>query len=112
MSVTEMFFAVSERDMERAKKFYVEALEASVIFAVPQWTSLRIAGVRLGLFADSAYGGGMTGLHFAVSSLAQTCASIERAGGRAVSPAEEVAPGVVICQAADTEGNVFVMRAD
>ena len=69
MSVIEVFFAVEVANMERATAFYVNALGATVAFASPGWSSLRIAGVRIGLALNPMHEGGRTGLHFAVSDL-------------------------------------------
>lgn len=112
MTVTETFFTVAVHDMERATAFYVRALGAVVTHGSPAWSSLHIAGVRIGLFLHPEHAAGKTGLHFAVGDLAVTCADIERAGGRIVGPSVEVAPGVVIADVADTEGNVFTLRRD
>jgi predicted enzyme related to lactoylglutathione lyase len=111
MTVTETFFSVDVGDMERATAFYVAALGARVSFPSPRWTSLHIAGVRIGLFLHPERVAGRIGLHFAVDDLAAACADIERAGGRIVTPATEVAPGVVIANVADSEGNVVTLRA-
>jgi len=106
--VTETFFAVLVTDMQRAIAFYSTALGAQVKFSTPGWTSLMIAGVRVGLAHPGTPG--PTGLHFAVADLAAARAAIERAGGRSDNPVE-VAPGVVIANATDTEGNGFTLRA-
>jgi predicted enzyme related to lactoylglutathione lyase len=110
VTVSETFFSVDVDDMERATAFYVAAFDASVIFATADWTSLRIAGVRLGLFRHPGHGGGRIGLHFAVTDLAAARAAVERAGGRAAGPATEVAPGVVIAEVTDSERNSFTLR--
>ena len=105
--VTETFFAVLVTDMQRAIAFYSTALGAQVKFSTPGWTSLMIAGVRLGLAPGTP---GPTGLHFAVADLKQASAAIERAGGRCDAPVE-LQPGIVIANATDTEGNGFTLRA-
>ena len=105
--VTETFFAVLVTDMQRAIAFYSSALAAQVKFSSPGWTSLMIAGVRVGLAHPGTPG--PTGLHFAVADLKQASAAIERAGGRCDAPVE-VAPGVIIACATDTEGNGFTLR--
>ncbi len=51
--VTETFFAVEVEDMQRAIAFYVSALGATVMFSSAGWSSLRIAGVRVGLALSS-----------------------------------------------------------
>jgi predicted enzyme related to lactoylglutathione lyase len=81
-----------------------------VTFASPNWSSLRIAGVRLGLFHNAKHAASRLRLHFVVSDLAEACAEVERAGGRVVVASTEVAPGVVVADVSDTEGNVFAQR--
>jgi len=110
MTVTETFFSVGVVDMRRATAFYVDALGATVAFASPGWSSLRIAGVRLGLALDPQHAPVKTGLHFAVSGLAAACADVERAGGRVAAAEIEVAPGVIVAQVMDTEANTFTLR--
>ncbi len=107
--VVETFFSLPVRDMERATKFYVTAFGATVAFALPFWSSLHVAGVRLGLALVPDHAEGQTGLHFAVSDLADARAWVERAGGRVVRASVEVAPGVVVSDVTDTEGNVFAL---
>jgi predicted enzyme related to lactoylglutathione lyase len=112
MTVTETFFSLEVTDMRRATAFYVGALGAIVVFASPSWSSLRIAGVRLGLFLHPEHTAGRVGLHFVVSDLAASRADIERVGGRIGAPSGEVAPGVVITDVTDTEGNTFSLRQE
>ena len=107
--VTETFFSLEVGEMARATAFYVEALGATVAFASPGWTSLRIAGVRLGLALSPEHAGGRVGLHFAVRDLAEARAEVERAGGCVVAASVEVAPGVFTAEMTDTEGNAFVL---
>ena len=107
MDVTELFFSVAVRDMQRATAFYVGALGATVTFASPGWSSLRIAGVRLGLGLDPRHTPSRVGLHAVTHDLAAACADVERAGGRVVSPSNEVVPGVFAADVTDTEGNTF-----
>jgi predicted enzyme related to lactoylglutathione lyase len=109
VAVTETFFAVEVEDMQRAIAFYVSALGATVVFSSAGWSSLRIAGVRVGLALSSERMASTVGLHFAVSDLAIARAEVERAGGCIVSSAVEVAPGVVIVRCDDTEGNTFTL---
>jgi predicted enzyme related to lactoylglutathione lyase len=111
MRVTETFFSLSVRDMRRATNFYTSALGATVSAALPFWTSIHIAGVRVGLFLNPAHVDTHVGLHFAVDDLEAVHAAIERAGGRVVKRAVEVAPGVIVSDVVDTEGNTFALRA-
>ena len=107
MSVLETFFSVPVGDMKRATAFYVDALGATVSFATPIWSSLHIAGVRVGLFPGAP--GGRIGLHFVIDDEPATRAAIEAAGGRMAQPIE-VAPGVFVIDATDSEGNIFQLR--
>jgi predicted enzyme related to lactoylglutathione lyase len=106
---TETFFSVEVTDMQRATAFYVDAFGALVAFASPDWSSLRIAGVRLALSLNPEHGANRVGLHFVVSDLQTARADVERAGGRLAAPAIEVAPGVVIADVTDSEGNTFTL---
>lgn len=110
MKVTETFFSLEVADMARATKFYQEALGADVAYATSFWTSLYVARVRVGLFANLEHEGGRTGLHFAVSDLEEALTEITKAGGRVVSSPTSPAPGVITADAADTEGNIFTLR--
>ncbi|MSP59823.1 MAG: hypothetical protein EXR72_05680 [Myxococcales bacterium] len=110
MVVTETFFSVEVTDMQRASAFYVDAVGAAVMFASPRWSSLRVAGVRLGLFLHPEHVAGRVGLHFVVGDLAAAGADVQRAGGHMVGSPVEVAPGVVIAEVIDTEGNSFTLR--
>lgn len=109
-SVSETFFSLGVRDMERAVLFYSNALGASTRWSSPQWSSLELAGVRIGLFSNSEHAGGRVGLHFAVTDLAAACTSVAGKGGREVVPASEVAPGVLVAEVADSEGNIFSLQ--
>jgi predicted enzyme related to lactoylglutathione lyase len=109
MAVTETFFSVGVADMQRATTFYGQAFGATVMFASPGWSSLYIAGVRVALALDPAHRPGRIGLHLAVTDLGPARADLERAGGRVVQPPAEVAPGVVVAEVVDTEGNIFTL---
>jgi predicted enzyme related to lactoylglutathione lyase len=110
MVVTETFFSVDVCEMDRATAFYVQALGATVLFATPQWTSIKIAGVRIGLALSPAHKERRTGLHFSVDDLPAACAEVERAGGRLVMAPTEVAPDVVIAETSDRDGNTFTLK--
>jgi predicted enzyme related to lactoylglutathione lyase len=110
-AVTELFVSIHVADMSRATAFYTGAFGANASFASLAWSSLMIAGVRLGLFYDAAYEGGRTGLHLVVTDLAVALAAVEAAGGRVVVAPIEVAAGVVIAEVADPEGNLLTLRA-
>jgi len=107
VKVIETFFAVPVGDMARAEAFYQRAFGATVSFSTPVWSSLHVAGVRIGLYPDA--GANSAGLHFIVEDLAATRAAIERAGGR-MGATLEPAPGVSLTIATDTEGNTLTLR--
>ncbi len=79
------------------------------MFAWSGWSSLRIASVRVGLALNPEHGASKIGLHLAVSDLAAARAEVEHAGGRVIAPSIEVAPGVVVAEVVDTEGNTFTL---
>lgn len=108
--VAETFLSLVVADMDRATNFYSQSLGAMTVWASPRWSSIKVAGVRIGLFADPAHGGGRVGLHFTVNDLAAACSSVERAGGRIVSSGSQAAPGVRVAEVSDTEGNVFSLQ--
>jgi predicted enzyme related to lactoylglutathione lyase len=110
--VTETFFAVGVADMERATRFYVRAFGADAAFVSPTWSSLRIAGVRIGLVHVRAHAGGRIGVHFAVEGIHEALAAVAEAGGSPGTGPVEVAPGVVLAEITDTEGNTLTLRAD
>jgi predicted enzyme related to lactoylglutathione lyase len=103
--IVETFFALPVTDMDRATKFYV-ALGAVVKAATPGWSSLIIAGVRVGLYPGTP---GFSGLHFAVDDLTASCADFERLGGRA-GAVMDVAPGLTLAVVTDCEGNTLTLR--
>ncbi len=108
MSVTETFFALHVRDMERARRFYAAAFGAQENATTPRWTSLRIAGVRVGL----SLGGepGPTGLHFAVQNLRATIDQVTGAGGAMTMAPTDLGGGVTIAGVRDSEGNELKLR--
>jgi predicted enzyme related to lactoylglutathione lyase len=111
MKVRETYLSIPVTDMERARRFYVRAFDASVQYESPGWSSLRIAGVRLGLNASPHDAGSRTGLHFVVDDLALACEAIASAGGEVVAHPSEVQSGVVLADVAATEDNIFTPPA-
>jgi predicted enzyme related to lactoylglutathione lyase len=111
-TVTETFFAIEVADIHRATAFYRRALGAEILFESARWTSIRLAGVRLGLALVPGHTGGRNGLHLAVTDLPAAREAITAAGGVATAAPVEVAPGVVIVEVGDTEGNRFILRTD
>jgi predicted enzyme related to lactoylglutathione lyase len=111
MTVLETFFVIEVSDMERATTFYVEALGATATYTSPRWSSLHVAGARVGLFLNPDHAPRRVGLHFVVTDLGAARADVERAGGRAFGGPIEVAPSVVLADAADSEGNTFSLRS-
>jgi predicted enzyme related to lactoylglutathione lyase len=109
MKVVETFFALEVAEMERAVRFWTEAMGASVEHATPDWTSLRLANVRIGLSHTPGFKGAHTGLHLAVTEYGDAAASLAAARGSIVSDPTEVAPGVVLMAARDSEGNGFTL---
>ena len=111
MRVSELFVSIEVADMQRAIGFYTRIFGAEIAYASERWSSLMIAGMRLGLFHLPSHAGGRTGLHLVVDDLAEAVAEVEGAGGRIAQPPTEVAPGVVTAEVIDTEGNQLTLRA-
>lgn len=109
-SVAETFLRLGVADMNRATTFYIRSLGAVPIWTSPRWSSLKVAGVRIGLFADPQHRGNRVGLHFSVTNLGAACAAVEREGGSIVASASEVAPEVLVAEVSDTEGNIFSLQ--
>jgi predicted enzyme related to lactoylglutathione lyase len=109
VTVVETFFSVDVLEMERATAFYAQTFGGTIMFASPQWTSIRIAGVRVALALATNGPPRRIGLHFAVDDLSAACGDVDRAGGRIVTAPTEVAPSVVIAEVADREGNTFTL---
>src|SRR6188768_143600 len=103
MIVTETFFSIAVTDMARATAFYTRAFGAKVSFATPGWTSLYVAGVRLGLAPGTP---GPCGLHFAIDEVSPV---IAEAGGQ-IGETIQAAPGVVLTMVTDSEGNTLTLR--
>jgi predicted enzyme related to lactoylglutathione lyase len=80
------------------------------MFASAQWSSLQIAGVRLGLFLNPGHADTRVGVHYVVDNLSQASREVVGNGGRIVTPQTEVAPGVVTVEVEDPEGNAFTLR--
>ena len=97
MIVTETFFVIGVADMTRATAFYVRAFGAEVAFAMPIFSSLHVAGVRIGLAHDPAHVPARIGVHFAIrgSDVAAGLDEIVSAGGTIVEPPTEIVPGVL-----------------
>ena len=110
MIVTETFFTIDVNDVQRAAKFYVEGLGATIILASDASCSLLIAGVRVGLLLSAEHQPCKVGLRFVVQDLAAANAAIKRAGGIIVTPVMEVTPGMLVALVTDTEGNGFTLR--
>ena len=108
MQAIETFFSLEVSNMERATTFYVQVFDATDAYASERWSSLIVAGVRLGLALSEEHDGEQVGLHFVVDDLERARDEVMRAGGAAVGP-RQVRPGLIHVEATDTEGNTFVL---
>jgi predicted enzyme related to lactoylglutathione lyase len=109
MLVKETFLSLAVTNMERATTFYAQAFGATIAYASERWSSLIIAGVRLGLaLKDDHDGDQQCGLHFVVDDLQIAGNEVRRAGGTALGP-RTVVPGLRFVEASDTEGNSFFL---
>ena len=103
------YFVVYVADMDRATKFYEETFGAMVNFRSPEWTSLRIAGVDIGLHSGADTERRKIGLGFDVDDIEGACKAVAAAGGVIVKPPEHKPEegGITLAEVSDTEGNLF-----
>jgi predicted enzyme related to lactoylglutathione lyase len=109
VTVLETFLALPVAEMARASAFWTTAFGARVSWASDAWTSIHIAGVRIGLATVPGHAGSRTALHLAVDDLPVALGAVLAAGGRTLLAGDEVVEGLVRAEAADTEGNVFTL---
>lgn len=106
-------------DMERAKRFYTEALHVRPLFESPGWTTLDFGPIELALHIlypaskDDEAPIPHAGLNLQVDNIEEVQADIERLGGRLVE-LREPSGGVPVRVAsfADSEGNGFELRQE
>ena len=108
MAVTKAYFMLMVRDMDRATRFYEQALELEARFESPDWTELAFGDATVALHSGSSGEVADTGLGFETDDAAGLCRAVAGAGGTVVSPPEERgAEGILLATAEDTEGNRF-----
>jgi predicted enzyme related to lactoylglutathione lyase len=105
MRVVETICILPVADMDRATRFYGGVFGAEVKFASPYWSSIVVAGVRVGLHGGATGERRDSGIGFVVDDIDAACAMAEAAGGAVVSPPSVREEGVVLAAIADTEGN-------
>lgn len=104
-------------DMERAKRFYVEAFQVQPLFESPGWTTLDFGALQLALhilYPNSSEPEAPlphAGLNLEVDQIESVQRDIERLGGRLIElrePTRRVPDRVATFQ--DCEGNGFELR--
>lgn len=97
-------------DMERAVRFYREALGMSVRMESSGWSEVARGDTILGLHAGGDAGQRETGLSFQVTDIEAACVELAQSGARSIAPPES-RPGepIRLARIADPEGNVFML---
>lgn len=108
MRVTKTYFMLYATDLDRAARFYRDALGLAIRTASPGWAELAAGGATVALHAGRQAGPIDTGLGFEVDDLEAACDAVRRAGGALVRP-PEARPGepIRLAIAADPDDNRF-----
>lgn len=109
-NVKETKFILNVKNMDRALKFYQDAMGLEVKMSSPHWSEMR-----LGTAIVALHGGGSgdfcpTGLSFTVDNIEQALQHISNNGGAVRSgPEDRSAEGIILADVTDPEGNGFMV---
>lgn len=97
-------------DMDRAIRFYRDAVGLTVKMQSPGWSEVTRGDTILGLHAGSDGKARETGLSFQVTDIEVACAELCQTGATLIDPPES-RPGepIRLARIADTEGNVLML---
>ena len=94
-------------DIEKAKKFYTTFLGTEPYADSPYYVGYKVGDLEIGLDPHSKIG------PISYTDVADVKASLKEmtdAGAEVVQDVKQVAPGLVIAQVKDTQGNVLGLR--
>ncbi len=110
MKVLKTYFMLMVSDMDRARSFYVRALDMREMFQSPEWTELDSGGTTVALHSGRSGGVLETGLGFEVDDLNAACVRVQAMGGNVVSaPKQQEHVDLRLATVADTEGNTLTL---
>ena len=93
-------------DMERAVRFYTEALGGELAVSSPEWSEVNVAGATVALHAGGAGADTPTGLGFEVDDIDGAVSAVVAAGGHVIGePRERPQERIRLAEVADSEGN-------
>lgn len=112
MKIEAIKYVLWVQDMERAVRFYRDALGLAVQFESPNWTELGHGDSIIALHNGGSGIDTPTGLSFHVDDVFGACAAIRDSGGEIIE-APHVRPGesILLSRVTDTEGNEFMLTA-
>src|SRR6476620_2539140 len=100
--VSKTYFMLVVADMERAVRFYTDALGGELAVSSPEWSEVNVAGATVALHAGGA--GAPTGLGFEVDALDGAVSAVVAAGGRVIGePRERPQERIRLAEVADSE---------
>ena len=104
--VSKTYFMLLVADMERAVRFYTDALGGDLAVSSPEWSEVNVAGATVALHAGGAGADTPTGLGFEVDDIDGAVSAVVAAGGRVIGePRERPQERIRLAEVADSEGN-------
>ncbi len=93
-------------DLDRAKKWYADALGVEPYFDEPYYVGFNIGGYELGLDPNAtSVGAGGCVAYWGVENAAEAVAHMESTGATVHSPVNEVGEGIKVASVLDPFGN-------
>lgn len=95
-------------DLERAKKWYADALGIEPYFDMPFYVGFNVGGYELGLDPNAgATGAGGCTAYWGVDDVVKAVAHMESTGATVHSPVNEVGEGIKVASVRDPFGNLI-----
>lgn len=111
VAITKTYFMLMVGDMERATRFYHDALGLEVRSASSAWTELVAADATIALHHGRDGTPADSGLGFEVDNIDAACRAVSDAGGAILRPPEvRREEGITLAMVEDTEGNRFSLN--
>ena len=109
MKVVEMYYIFRIVDMDRAVRFWEQALGLVTRLKTPQWSELACGAAIVALHHRGTGRPLRTELGFDVDDIESACDSVKRAGGKVVEAATvRAGERIKLAVVADTDGNEFM----
>ena len=82
--VSKTYFMLVVADMERAVRFYTDALGGELAVSSPGWSEVNVAGATVALHAGGVGADTPTGLGFEVDDIDSAVSAVVAAGGHVI----------------------------